>query len=202
MKRTALFGVLLAAICSSATANETSFTIVGAPGDYVTEGRSFSYTPATATFYVYIDAPYKGVAIDITTGSHDFDGMWFANFASAGQTVLDQTQLLPGFYPNAVRYRSGPNGQNWLSVTSFNGCDAITGSFRVLLATYDNAGNVVSFWATFTQSCDGSPAATGEVKINVPDHVQAATIPTLGPVGILLLMLGLSIVGVLTLTGR
>ena len=191
MSRAALLGVLLAALCSSATANETSFTMVGVPGDYVTEGRSFHYTAADATFYVYIDSPFNGVDIDITTSSHDFDYFWFVDFANAAKT-----KLLPGVYQNAVRYRSGPYDQNWMGVTSLNGCDAIAGSFNVLLATYDSTGNIVSFWATFTQSCDGFPAASGEVKINVP---QQAAVPALGAEAFLALGLGLALVGVLVL---
>jgi hypothetical protein len=188
MRRAALLALLLAALRSTAAANETSFTIIGVPGDFVTEGRSFHYTANDATFYVYIDDPFHGVAIDITTASHDFDGMWFVDFANA-----TKTPLMPGMYQNAVRYRSGPYDQNWIGVTSFNGCNMISGSFEVLLATYDAAGNVVSFWAKFTQSCDGFPAVSGEVKINVP---EAATIPAAGPAGLLALGFGLAAVAV------
>jgi hypothetical protein len=184
--RSVLLGFVLAAVSVGATANETSFRIDGVQGDFVTQGRSFFYTPETAGFYWYIDDPFHGVAIDVSTASHDFDAFWYASFANA-----DHTRLLPGLYPNAVRYRAGPYGQPWLAVTSSNGCNQIAGEFEVLLATYAPNGDLVSFWATFSQSCDGGPFVTGEVKINVPAGV-AASVPTLGPAAMagLALMLG------------
>lgn len=190
-RRSVLIGFLLASLSGRALASQTSFRVNGVPGDFVTEGRSFYYTPANATFYWYIDTPFNGVDIDVTTTSPDFDAFWFVDFANAGKT-----RLMPGTYPNAVRYRSGPYGQPWLGVTSSNGCNMIQGAFTVLLATYNANGDLVSFWATFTQSCDGGPVISGEVKINVPD--ASAAVPTLGPMALLALALGLGLVGSLT----
>ena len=188
-KRYALTGCVLASLAAGALANETSFHINGVPGDFVTEGRTFDYTPTNATFYWYIDDPLNGVAIDVTTSSHDFDAFWYVDFANA-----DHTRLFPGSYPNAVRYRAGDFGLPWLGVTSSNGCDMIQGSFTVLLATYDASGALVSFWATFSQSCDGGPAVTGEVKINVPEG-GVVSVPTLGPLAMSSLALALAIGG-------
>ncbi len=192
MRCVSLLAVLLATLSSSAAANETSFTIVGVPGDWVTEGRTFHYTAADVRFYWYIDAPFHGVAIDIDTSSHDFDGSWFVDFANA-----TKTQLLPGIYPNAERYRAGAYDQNWIGVTSLNGCNAMSGSFEVLLATYDPSGNLVSFWAKFTQTCDGGPAVSGEVKINAPE--EAVPVSALGPTGLLALSFGLVTAALLAL---
>ena len=194
--KSVLLGFALIAVSAAAAANETSFRINGVPGDFVTHGQSFFYTPENAGFYWYIDDPLNGVAIDVTTDSHDFDAFWFVDFANA-----DHTRLLPGSYPNAVRYRAGEYGQPWLGVTSSNGCNQIAGSFEVLLATYAPNGDLVSFWATFSQSCDGGPFVSGEVKINVPEGAGVA-LPAPGPLAAIVLAVGLAAAGFLMLRVR
>src|SRR5262249_3392183 len=46
-------------------------------------------------------------------------------------------------------------------------CSAVTGSFDVKQVQYGPVTDITSYWATFEQYCDGSPAALhGELRIN------------------------------------
>jgi hypothetical protein len=86
--------------------------------------------------------------------------VWFA--APAG------SPLTTGTYNNAQRFDFRAPGTPGLDVFGDGrGCNTVSGSFTVYDATYNGAGDVLSFAAQFTDHCEGGgPALLGSLSYN------------------------------------
>ena len=160
---------MVAGLAGSDAAAETALTFTGDGTDYITQGLSFNYTDATASFTVSSWNPNNNdAAFSITANNGDW---WWVEFAApTGQP------LTPGVYNGCTRYPfNGPEAGFNLSGNG-RGCNNLAASFTVHQAVFDQDGNVVIFWASFYQNCEGgSPAAWGEIMYNATTPVTDAT---------------------------
>jgi len=146
----------------------TSLTMVSQPGDYIGQGQTYSFTPATGTFFANRNFD-NGVSVFYSGSGHS----WNLGFAAP----LDAT-LTPGHYANATRWPFQAANVPGLSVSGDGrGSNTLTGNFTVTEALYAADGKVLRFAASFEQHSEGfAPALTGEINFNQGD----------GPSGILL----------------
>lgn len=165
------------------TSGRTRWQMSGDAGDYISGGRSYSYTPQTgarlggggAETYAWMSADHG-------------DDWWDARFqAPTGQI------LLPGkTYTGATRWPFN-SGNAGLDVSgSGRGCNTLTGQFTVHEAAYDN-GILTGFRISFEQHCEGgTPALRGELSWRafdsdapVPDTTSPGSVTNLtsGPAG-------------------
>src|SRR5262249_39277038 len=70
----------------------TSLTMVGQPGDYIGQGQTYSYTPATGTFFANRNFD-NGVSFFYAGSGHS----WNLDFAAPFDA-----NLTPGYYANAT----------------------------------------------------------------------------------------------------
>lgn len=131
------------------------------PGDYIGQGQTQMFTPATGTFS-------SSSAIDNVASFSYFDTLnagkwWHLYFASPWDTTLT-----PGTYLNATRWPFQADNVPGLSVSGEGrGSNGLTGQFTVLQALYDQSGRIVRFAADFEQHSEGAPPALfGQVRYN------------------------------------
>jgi hypothetical protein len=165
MKRTLqviAIGAIMTVFPLTALAQETFYSFVSDPGDFVGNGQSGSFSPETSSFassqsndgnhFAAFLFPFAG-------------GFWMLDFAApAGQP------LAPGVYENATRWPFQAASVPGLAVFGNGvGCNTLNGRFEVLEASFGPAGYVERFHATFEQHCEGiEPALRGEIKIVNP----------------------------------
>ena len=146
----------------------TSLTMKSQPGNFVGQGRNWSYTAANAGFY-FVASP-AGVTENVYV-----NGVWLWNAEIAPAAGH---QLAVGSYPGVSA--TGPG--NVLDVSGDSrGCDTVTGSFQVKQVSF--AGESLRHLdVTFDQHCEGAgPALAGEVKydsapvLTLPDKVSNLT---------------------------
>ena len=147
-----------------AQAAVTSLTFDSDPGDFIGGGQHLFLSDADGTFSARKNFS-NGVSVVFSSSQH----FLFLDFAAA-----DSQPLAVGAYPNAVRWPFMGPGQPGLSVSGDGrGCNTLTGSFQVLELSFDAAGEVASFRATFEQHCEGAPAALrGEIRFNATIVVE------------------------------
>lgn len=127
-------------------------------GDSIGLGRSRRYGAADYPFTATIDSTLRTVSIIVS-----------ARLSTSFWHLILQAppgeELRPGTYTNALR-ASFSGSQAGLDFSGFGrGCNTLSGSFVILDALYTGLPGVERFFATFTQSCDGGPPLTGEVRI-------------------------------------
>jgi len=123
-------GDLVVPLRSEGTAGYTSWDMVSEPGDYIGGGRTYRWTPSTATITAVGDETHVTVSVD--AGTERFT----ATFVPGANDVL-----LPGVtYTGALRYPfQGP--KPGLDVGgSGRGCNALTGEFTVQRSTTTRTG--------------------------------------------------------------
>ena len=137
------------------TSGRTRWQMSGDAGDYISQGRSYTYTPQMGA-----RMGGGGTETYASMGADYGDDWWGARFqAPKGQI------LLPGkTYTGATRYPFN-SGNAGLDVSgSGRGCNTLTGQFTVHEATYDN-GILTGFRISFEQHCEGAtPALRGELS--------------------------------------
>jgi len=161
-----------AADASFAGVASGSLTMSSEPGDWVGQGGSYSLATPDASFSTHSDG--RTALIRASTGGQD----WDLSFAAPTGRLLQ-----PGTYTGASRFAG--EGEPGLSISgNSQGCNAVTGSFTVLSATYGPYGYLQTFHATFEQHCEGlGPALRGEVDVTSSPAPQAVAIHlTLDPV--------------------
>jgi VCBS repeat-containing protein len=137
----------------------TRLRMVSDPGDFIGQGLTYDFNPATATF----------------TGQKNFDNgasltvdppapgeFWFLDFAAAGNVPLS-----PGVYLNAMRYPFQDASHPGLDVSgNGRGSNTLTGQFAVYDVVFN--GNVLTnFAAAFEQHSEGAaPALVGWIMLN------------------------------------
>jgi hypothetical protein len=136
---------------------QTFLAVDSQPGDDVGNGRRLTLTSLDAGFLAnHID---RVVHLEVSG-----DTSWDLYLAAPGDAFLT-----PGTYERAAMYGYQTPTQPALWVRSDFGssCYAITGRFTVYEATYDAAGNPLTFAANFEQHCNGqAPALYGAIRLN------------------------------------
>jgi PKD repeat protein len=117
-------------------------------GDYIGQGRSFLYTPDTATLSV--TARGAGLSVAVTGPA-----FWSGDFVPMNTLQA----LQPGYYGDLVRYpfhNPALGGLSWSG--EGRGCNTLKGWFVVDAVTHDN-GLLKSIDLRFSQNCEGGPSA-------------------------------------------
>ena len=118
--------------------DETFYSFVSDPGDFVGGGLSGSFTPATSSFATSQsnDGNHFSAFLFPFAG-----GFWMLDFAApAGQP------LVPGVYENATRWPFQAPGVPGLAVFGNGvGCNMLTGRFEVIEAVFGPAGMSSAF---------------------------------------------------------
>jgi hypothetical protein len=142
------------------------------PGDYIGAGQSYLYQQADGSFTARRDVSSNRVSVSFRTPT--FTHFWDLSFAAPG----DQP-LTVGLYTGAARFPEG--GQPGLDVYGDGrGCNGLTGSFQVKQVVYGAGEEIVSFWATFEQHCEGAgPALRGDVRYNADVVLELTSPPAL-----------------------
>jgi len=168
----ALAGLTLALFATGAASADPTLetvqtgrlTMTSDAGDYIGQGRSYSFGTPANLFFARSDE--GGSRITVTVRPDAVDTIyWSLEFAAPwGQ------QLVPGTYTNVMRTTSRFGSAPGLDVNGeYRGCNTDAGTFTVLDATYEPSGYVDSFHATFEQHCEGGgPALHGEVQVTNP----------------------------------
>src|SRR5438128_18417 len=133
---------------AQAESGVTSFSFVSAPGDFVGNGQTKTYTNANATISVGGTAGYLTFAVQqgLTTS-------WTVNLAAP-----PGSQLSPGSYSDAERALSMTPGHPGLDVNSGRGCNNLFGNFVIKTISADTYGTVNRLDASFTQHCESPDA--------------------------------------------
>ncbi len=137
----------------------TRLDIRGEPGDYISQGQSYTYTPPVTEFTARTDTT-SGVVLFLSAPPA-------GNFWSVRFSAPEGQQLAPGFYPDAIRspFNAALPG---LSIDGQGrGCNTLTGLFEIKQLDIGPDGELRSIWARFEQHCESAvPGLTGEVRVN------------------------------------
>ncbi|MBN9522042.1 tandem-95 repeat protein [bacterium] len=147
-------GVLTGVLAPEAAAGN-SLSMTSDSGDWVGQGRSWSYGPG-ATYGIQQGTSVVAITVDTST---DWWRLYFA--APGGARFVAGTR-----YTGATRFGSAT--QPGLDVSgNGRGSNQVTGEFTVLQAEYDGTGKLVRFSAQFEQHSEGKvPALRGTVRYN------------------------------------
>jgi len=150
------FGISAPA-AGNAAKGKTRLTFRSARGDYIGQGLTQAWTPATGSFTASHSAGLVTVSFNGGPASWDLDFK-----APSG------AELTPGPYEGATRYPFQSPATPGLDISgSGRGCNTLTGRFDVLEAVYGVDGSVQRFAADFEQHCEGgAPALRGSVRFN------------------------------------
>lgn len=148
-------------VVNAPTTPRTGLSFHGDPGDYITGGQARHYDLYDAAFYVWQNAG-GGVSTRVLG---DTDWM-LETAAPKGQPFK------PGNYRYAQRYPFQPATAPGLSFDgNGNGCNTLTGSFKVFAVKFDTQGNPTTADITWEQHCEGVKAASyGELLLNAVPH--------------------------------
>lgn len=152
-----------------------SLTLRSDPGDYVGQGRTFSYSNGVDAVFQTGRGP-SGVHIHVLP----YAGLpWFVDLAAPGGRPPP-----PGAYPGAMRNPFEPPGVPGLDINGEGrGCNELTGRFDVAEAAYGRQGDVRRIRATFVQHCEGAaPALRGEVRVGTTVRAILRVVPRAGGV--------------------
>ncbi len=121
-------------------------------GDYIGEGRSYTYTQTDSVLAVTTSGARVSVGVE-----------GFESWAGEFQGMNTLQQLVPGYYPNLLRYpfhNPAAGGLSWGG--DGRGCNTLTGWFVIDSISYAGA-NLASIDLRFEQHCDGGPALNGKI---------------------------------------
>ncbi|MFN2477248.1 MAG: putative Ig domain-containing protein [Chthoniobacterales bacterium] len=133
----------------------TALSLVSEPGDYVGGGKTVFLTPSDGRF----TASNNGAsAVTIAFSTSNFSQSWTMNFSAPSGSSLGVRR-----YDNVTRFPSSTNGGLDVSGNG-RGSNSTTGNFEIYEITFDSAGKLQNFHASFVQHSDGASAAlNGEV---------------------------------------
>jgi hypothetical protein len=152
-----------------------SFSMSGDSGDYITQGLSYSYSPADGDTLGVTGGP--GI---ISLNIDGANGDWWSLHLEApeGQT------LQPGTYADATRWPFNDGGAGLDVSGNGRGCNQLTGSFVIKSYQPGTNGDVDELLATFEQHCEGAaPALRGTVSIGNPTPPAPILGVTVSPAG-------------------
>lgn len=165
----ALGCVLPASPAVAATAQSASLTMTSDQGDFIGDGRQYSYDTSARDVFGSSSSG-QAVHIDLRAANGDW---WFLDFAAPAGQALEPTT-----YDSATRWPFQGPGAPGLSVSgNGRGCNTLTGSFSVTEVTFDPFGNLERFAADFEQHCEGAqPALRGHVQLVNPPAPEPLSI--------------------------
>jgi hypothetical protein len=162
---TAVGGVLVAGTAQAQAGTTGTLTISGDSNDWITLGKSYSYSSSKGALLDAVSQDGSKVQILVST---PHSGQWHLDFDAP-----DQNMLVPGTYPVRQYPNNSPTSPN-LYVWRGLGCSTgVNGSFTVKKAIFRRQPYgqfyVQAFDATFVQHCDGvTAAARGEIRVSNP----------------------------------
>ena len=164
----AVGGLLVAGTAQAQTVTTGTLSFSGDTGDYISQGKSWSYSTSKGDGLSVSSATGSTVSISVNAYNGDW---WTLDLDAQGTQVL-----APGTYTAAHRYPFNGTGPGLDLSGNGRGCNTLIGSFTVTKAVFGPQGYVQTFDATFEQHCEeGNTAARGQVHIsNPPAPPQAA----------------------------
>ncbi|TYB34651.1 hypothetical protein FXF50_26810 [Micromonospora sp. AP08] len=167
----AVGGLLVAGTAQAQTVSTGSLSFRGDSGDYISQGKSYSYSTGKGDGLTVSSSTGSTVSISVNAYNGDW---WTLTFDAPGTQVL-----VPRTYTAAHRHPFNGTGPGLDLSGEGRGCNELTGSFTISKAVFGPQGYVQAFDATFEQHCEGgTPAARGEVHIsNRPPPSGAAPKP-------------------------
>jgi hypothetical protein len=178
-----LVALLMPALPASAATAPAFMEVNGQPGDYLTNGESFSFSSSAGDDITW-DAGPTGLQVWIFSADGSFSGVHLA--------APDGGRLEAGRYVRAVRWPTQEAGSPSMGIDLFGGaCSTVAGNFKVKEAVYSIEGALERFDATFEQHCEGiQPAMFGRIRLGIekplapveevppnPAHLQMAGDP-------------------------
>lgn len=139
---------------SQSTGAFTSLQMQSDTGDFVGQGKSYSFLPADGIF----SASAQTNRVTVSFHNASYSENWTLIF-----TAPTGSNLGVGVYQNAAR--SASSAQPGLDVFGDGrGSNTLTGSFVIREISFDNNGQLQGFHASFIQHSEGAaPALTGSV---------------------------------------
>jgi hypothetical protein len=164
----AVGGLLVSGTAQAQTVTTGSLSFSGDSGDYISQGKSYSYSTGKGDGLTVSSSTGSTVSISVNAYNGDW---WTLTFDAPGTQVL-----APRTYTAAHRYPFNGTGPGLDLSGEGRGCNELTGSFTIIKAVFGSDGYVQTFDASFEQHCEGGdPAARGEVHIsNSPPPSKAA----------------------------
>ncbi len=164
----AVGGVLVAGAAHAQTAATGSLSFSGDSGDFISQGKSYSYSTGKGDALNISSSTGSTVSISVNAYNGDW---WTLDFDAPGTSAV----LVPGTYAAAHRYPFNGTGPGLSLSGDGRGCNELTGSFTIIKAVFGPQGYVQTFDATFEQHCEGgNPAARGSVHISNPPPPRQA----------------------------
>ncbi|RAJ52601.1 hypothetical protein K376_05766 [Streptomyces sp. PsTaAH-130] len=156
-------GLLNAPAAQAQTVSAGSLAFSGDQGDYISQGQSYAYSPASGDgLNVFASDDHSHISVNVSGANGDW---WYLDLAAPGGRALAS-----GDYAGATRYPFNSAAEPGLSVDgNGRGCNTLTGSFHVTDVAFGPHGYVRKLDATYEQHCEGGSAALrGEVHIDNP----------------------------------
>jgi hypothetical protein len=146
----------------------TSYSFVSPNGDWIGQGATAIYTPATSD--VALTGTRQGVSLSVQPPSGASGDNWTAMLAPPSGGTLHL-----GTFTGAEEIAGSGNPELDVSGDG-RGCSGY-GSFTITSVGTDASGNVNELAATFSQSCGSTtaPALQGSIDFNVPSTFSTAT---------------------------
>ena len=142
-----------------AIGGRTQLAMKSDPGDYIGQGLTYLYTPATDSIAVVGGRTHVGGGINAGDGS-----WWYYDFVPPAGDILTT-----GATYNATRYPFNGNGAGMDISGNGRGCNTLTGTFKVNSISVALDGTLRYVSISFVQHCEGSaPALHGTLDYRVP----------------------------------
>jgi RTX calcium-binding nonapeptide repeat (4 copies) len=130
------------------------------PGDYIGQGRDWSYTPANATIAAGGTRQAASFGVDGANGD-----WWYGDFVAGGGDIL-----VPGDTYQATRYPFNGSGPGMSVDGEGRGCNELSGTFTVTDARFEPDGRLRSYGIDFVQHCEHmTPALRGTFEFRAGD---------------------------------
>ncbi|TQM63710.1 hypothetical protein [Humibacillus xanthopallidus] len=154
----AALALIAVAVPAHATPAQGTVSFSGDPGDYITQGQSYSYTAPNDR----IDL--QGSASHVRVGIEGANGDWWTIELDAP----DGEALLAGRTYSATRYPFNDVGAGLDLGGNGRGCNTLIGTFTIEELTLTADGLPSTVRATFEQHCDETTAAArGQIDVSL-----------------------------------
>nr|BFD87254.1 hypothetical protein StreXyl84_66550 [Streptomyces sp. Xyl84] len=160
--------VSAAPLTGTAQAHEAvtgSLSFGGEPGEYITDGRSYAYTPETTQMFD-ISGPVSQSAVGATVVTDEGERWYLDMQAPYGQKLTSGVT-----YTHALSWPEARPEDPKLQFSSTDRyCESGTGSFTVSHIAYGPYGYIREIDATFERYCSGSTLPVrGELHAHMPE---------------------------------
>lgn len=135
------------------------FYVTGDPGEFITGGGTYLYTPANVLFQGGSEVDFSGGFVSAQNSASDVS--WAVHLFK----MVSIPRLQPGYYPDVVRNGPTNPARGGISVSGRgSGCGSTRGWFVIDSVTY-NGENMTSLDARFEQFCgDSNIGLRGSVR--------------------------------------